>query len=163
MGVLRQRGFALMGYVYAAVGVAVLALSGALWWQTERLAACRDEFSQFKGGVAALGMAAAKDAAEKDMWNKLTKDKADAENAKTHATDRDTIKRLRDANDAGRSAVPAAPAGSSRPDLACFDRAEYQRADGVATQRLLEGARGLADEGTASTVDLNTAKGWAQK
>ena len=55
------------------------------------------------------------------------------------------------------SFVPPAPAASSRPDLACYDRPELERTTG----KLIEGLRGLADEGTAAAVDLNTAKAWA--
>ena len=155
----RQRGFALplMAWGAIAAGAVILSLSGLLWLQTSRLATCKDEFSQFKGGVAALGMEAAKDAAEKDMWNKLNKEKVDAQNARTTADLRDALKRLRDEHPSA-SFVPQAPAGSSRPDLACFDRAEYQRTDGVFT----EGARGLADEGTEAAVGLNTGREWAK-
>jgi hypothetical protein len=158
---MNQRGFIqlpMMAWGAIAAGAVILSLTGAVYIQTIRLDNCKADHAKFVGGVEALGMEAAKDAANKDLWSKLNKEKADAENAKTHADDRATIKRLRDANPSG-SFVPQAPAGSSRPDLACFDRAEYQRTDGIFT----EGARGLSDEGTAATVDLNTAKAWAQR
>ena len=153
----KQRGFVLMTYAYIAAGVVALGLVGAVYVQTLRLGTCKAEFATFVGGVDALGKAAEKASQDKAMRDKLFKENADAENTRTVAALRATVKRLRDASPSG-SFVPAAPAGASRPDLACFDRAEYQRADGGFT----EGARGLADEGTAATVNLNTAKDWAR-
>lgn len=84
------------------------------------------------------------------------KEKADHENAATVAALNTVIYGLRHSNTSAGN-LPPAPAGSSRPDLACFDRAAYQSAYGI----LVEGLRGLADEGTAATVDLNTAKRWS--
>ena len=56
------------------------------------------------------------------------------------------------------SFVPPAPSGASRPDLACYARAEYLGATG----NLVEGLRRLADEGTEAAVGLDVARRWAQ-
>ena len=110
-----------------------------------------------------LGEQQKKDTEEKDAAYKAVKERADEENARQHAADIATILRLRRAaTNPSSSVLPAAPTGSSRPDLICFDRAEYQREDGNALGILFAGARSLADEGTAATVDLNTAKNWAK-
>jgi hypothetical protein len=53
--------------------------------------------------------------------------------------------------------VPAAPAGSRSPDLACFDRAELEQA----LQRFDAGVTGLFDEGDTNAVGLNVARSWA--
>lgn len=87
--------------------------------------------------------------------NVSRKEKADADHKRTTDSLRADLKRLRERPGAGT--VPAAPSGSGRPDLACFDRAEYQRA----YRDLVAEVRGLSDEGSTCTVDLNTGKGWA--
>lgn len=117
--------------------------------------------AQFRADVESEAAKAKVAAAQREVADLERKGKADAENRRVTDTLRADIKRMRDAN-ASRSRLPEAPSGSSRPDLACFDRAEYQRADGIATENLFAGARILADEGTAATVDLNSAKRWAK-
>lgn len=68
-----------------------------------------------------------------------------------------TIVRLR--NDRERApSVPAAPAGSSKPELACFARADLDRAVG----NLEAGVEGLVAEGAEAAVGLNTAREWAK-
>lgn len=158
---MKQRGFIelpILGWAAIAAGVVIAGLCVSVYIQTLRLGAVKSEFATFRGGVEALGHAAEEAAKAKEAADKKRKEDADAKLAKYVALHADALKRLRDAKSSG-SFVPAAPAGSSRPDLACFDRAEYQRADGVFT----EGARSLADEGTASTLGLDVAKGWAQQ
>ena len=127
-----------------------------------RYDALKADFDAFRGGVAALGKAAQDRATKQAAEDRTRKEQADAENRRSTDSLRADIKRLRDAADRARpSGLPSAPAGSSRPDLLCLDRAEYQREDGILTERLLQGARGLADEGSKNTVDLNTAREWA--
>ena len=90
----------------------------------------------------------------------LKKEKSDAENKRSHANDVAVIAKLRaDRDRAGSSGLPAAPAGSSRPLLACFDRPEYSRAYGEFVAEI----RGLATEGTTSTIDLDSVKVWHQE
>lgn len=88
--------------------------------------------------------------------DKERKERADAERKRLLAHNAALAKRLRERPGAGT--VPAAPASSGRPDLACFDRAEYQRAYG----ELVAEVRGGADEGSTCTVELDVVKGWAQ-
>ena len=122
----------------------------------------RSQFGEFRTQVRAEGLAAEMRAKEIALRDLKRKEHADAENATTVANLATTIKRLRDAN-TYRLKLPAAPATSSRPDLLCLDRAEYQREDGEITKRLREGARSLADEGSKNTLELNNAKEWARR
>ena len=157
---MNQRGFIqlpLMAWGAIAAGAVILSLTGAVYVQTLRLASCKAEFAEFKGGVEAIGKAAEKAAKDKAMQDKLFKEKADAQNTSALASLRATVKRLRDASPSG-SFVPPAPAGASRPDLACYSRPEYLGATG----NLVEGLRRLADEGAEAAVGLNTAKEWAK-
>jgi len=142
----------------AGLGIA-LALALA-WggWEHGRYVEERDTFTQFRGGVEALGRAAAERAAAQEKMNQLRKEKADATHGKVVTDLRVTVKRLRDEADARGSGVPAAPADSSRTDLACFDRAEL----GAAFGGLVGGFRKLVDEGDASAIGLDVAKEWAQ-
>ena len=66
------------------------------------------------------------------------------------------IKRMRDDRTRGRF-VPAAPASSRNPGIACFDRAELEQA----IRRLDSGVSGLLEQGDADAVGLNTARAWA--
>ena len=146
-----------------AVAVAALGVMTKLYLgKRDELAAEKQAFVSFRAQVKVLGEAAATKAKAQEMSDKLAKDTADAENAATVARLNASIAKLRhDADSARRSVLPAAPSGSKRPDLLCLDRAEYQREDGVLTERLLQGARGLADEGTKNTVGLATGQKWA--
>ena len=148
----------LIGYAALAAAL-VMGLTG-LWAYVEkqRYEALKQEYEQFKGGVEALGQAAKKKADQDAAADKARQEKTDADHKRIHDADAATIARLR-ARHPSSSFVPPAPAASSRPELACFDRADYSRADGVFT----EGARRLADEGAAATLDLNSAKAWAQR
>ncbi len=114
-------------------------------------------FDSFRGATAALAKEAEGKTEVRIKFDKLNKEKTDADHDTKVAALAATLGELRKSRPAG-SFVPAAPAGASRPELLCFDRAEYQQADGEFTAE----ARGLADEGTASTVDLDAVKEWAQ-
>ena len=146
-----------------AVAVAALGVMTKLYLgKRDELAAEKQAFVSFRAQVKVLGEAAATKAKAQEMSDKLAKDTADAENAATVARLNASIAKLRhDADSARRNSLPPAPSGSKRPDLLCLDRAEYQREDGVLTERLLQGARGLADEGTKNTVGLATGQKWA--
>ena len=165
MGFILPSAGILYGFIGAAIVIAGLSI--AVKVQTSRLAASKAETErvtlQFRGFVLEtqrLGEEALKDAAIKVALGRTNKEKADAENVRTIAELRAHVRGLRnDATRAGSGAVPAAPAGSNRPEIFAVDRTEYQRAYG----KLVEGVRGLALEGSETTVDLDTAKGWAQK
>ncbi len=150
--------------------IPMLLLSASVAWYRHEANAMRTErdeikavYASFQMQVKTLGDAQNEKAKAQEASDKQRKGKADAENAKTHAALTTALNGLRASNDTSRRELPAAPAGSRSPQLLCLDRAEYQRTDGAAISGLLEGARRLADEGTAATIDLNTAKDWARK
>ena len=66
------------------------------------------------------------------------------------------LKRLRDSR---ASLLPPAPAGTSRPDLACFDRAELD----AALRKYRAGVLDLVGEGAAAVDGLDEAKAWAKE
>lgn len=147
---------------YVAI-VAVLATAfGAGWkingdrWEV-KYTALNSKFEQFKGGVAALGHAAEARSAIQALNDLKSKERNDEEHTRVTAAMRADIKRVRhDADSARGSFVPSAPAGAARPDLACFDRGEFESA----LRDFVADIRGQADEGTAATVDLDLAKVW---
>ena len=146
-----------LGILLVVLGIAGAgAYANGVRWEGkyDKLAA---EFSTFKGGVAALGEAAAKAAAEKAANDAKLKAKADNENKRAVSDLRATVARLRlEADRARGSYVPAAPTGAARPDLACFDRAALESA----LRELVAEVRGFVDEGAEATVNLNAAKLW---
>lgn len=120
-------------------------------------------FAKFKTEVKAAGDAQNARAKAIAAHDELLKEEADNDHEVALAGLRADIARLRRERDDSRSGeLPPAPSGSSRPDLFCVERAEYQREDGELAARLRAGARGLADEGTEATVNLDSAKRWAQ-
>lgn len=126
--------------------------SGAWWVQGRRL----DAVQAFVATVKAEGEAAKKLAEATAAEDKRKKESSDHEYQTTIASLRADVKRMRDAR-AGSRFVPAAPAGSRRVDLACFDRAELER-----TIRDFDTAiQGLVDQGSADAVGLNVARSWA--
>lgn len=132
-------------------------------WTQPKYDLLKAEYDAFKAVQQALSNAAKtlRDATIKA--DKARKDRADETQQRTSDALTIALNSLRSTTDRASSAgLPAAPAGSSRADLACFDRAEYLREDGELTKRLVEGARSLADEGTAGTLGLDTAKRWHQ-
>ncbi len=134
-------------------------LAGGAAWKLQglRLDAAKAEHKGFVATVKAQGEAAqtvAKAQAARDL--KL-KEGIDRE----HKTDiaRLTADNQRLRNDRARTNyVPAAPADSRSPGLACFDRAELERA----LQQLDDGVSRILGEGDAAAVGLNAARTWAQ-
>ena len=130
--------------------------SGAWWVQGQRLAATQARFDGFVATTKAQGEAAKKLADATAAEDKRKKESSDHEYETTIASLRADVKRMRDARSGSRF-VPAAPAGSRRVDLACFDRAELER-----TIRDFDTAiQGLVDQGSADAVGLNVARRWA--
>ena len=96
----------------------------------------------------------------KEAADKLAKDTADAEHKAAVDRLNASIAKLRaDADRRRASFLPATPAAAAGSDTACFDRPQYLGAYGS----LVEGLRGLANEGTQAVADLDTAKKWAKK
>lgn len=153
---------------WRAIGALVIALLLYGYIETLRLerdhaykveAQAKADLLLFKTEVAALGKKAESDKNAKEAADQLKKEKADAENSAALAVLAGDIKRLRDERDSRASTIPERPAGSKCPDgQACFDRAELERA----LRDYRSEVRRLVDEGAAVTIDLNTAKRWAQ-
>lgn len=115
------------------------------------------ELTNFKANVAAAAKAREEqNEKERKTRDAITKAK-DESHAAERAADKLALDRVRAA--ARRSAVPPAPEGTRRPDLACFDRAELDRAIGEFRSEVAE----LVGEGSACAVDLNAAKAWWQE
>lgn len=146
--------------LWLALGSFALGLAsgaGGAWTvQGWRLDTVQAKFDGFVATTRVEGEAAeklAKAAADEDKRNK---ERVDREYQTTIAGLAADVKRLRD--DRARSGyVPAAPAGSRSPGLACFDRAELEQA----LRRFDEEITGLFAEGDADAVGLNVARSWA--
>lgn len=146
--------------LWLALGSFALGLAsgaGGAWTvQGWRLDAVQAKFDGFVTITKAQGEAAEKLAKAKADEDKRNKERVDREYQTTIAGLAADVKRLRD--DRARSGyVPAAPAGSRSPDLACFDRAELEQA----LRRFDEEVTGLFAEGDADAVGLNVARSWA--
>lgn len=147
----------LLWLVIAAFVIGLSSGAGGAWWvQGLRLDAVQAEYDGFVATTKAQGEAAKKLADATAAEDKRKKESSDHEYQTTIANLRADVKRMRDAR-AGSRFVPAAPAGSRRVDLACFDRAELER-----TIRDFDTAiQGLVDQGSADAVGLNVARSWA--
>ncbi|BCB27065.1 hypothetical protein SKTS_19510 [Sulfurimicrobium lacus] len=146
--------------LWMALGAFLLGLSsggaGAWWVQGLRLSAVQAEYVGFVATTKAEGEAAQKLATAAATEDKRKKENSDHDYKTTIASLNADIKRLRDARSGSRF-VPAAPSGSRRVDLACFDRDELER-----TIREFDTTiQGLVDEGSADAVGLNVARFWA--
>ena len=146
--------------LWIAAGAFVLGLSsgaGGAWWvQGLRLDALQAKYDGFVATTKAEGEAAKKLADAKAAEDKRKKESSDHEYEIRIAALTADVGRLRDAR-ARSSYVPAAPAGSRSPGLACFDRADLESA----LRRLDAGVSGLIAEGDADAVGLNVARSWA--
>lgn len=147
----------LLWLVIAAFVIGLGSGGSAAWWvQGLRLDAVQAEYDGFVATAKAQGEAAKKLADATAAEDKRKKESSDHEYQTTIASLRADVKRMRDAR-AGSRFVPAAPAGSRRVDLACFDRAELER-----TIRDFDTAiQGLVDQGSADAIGLNVARRWA--
>jgi hypothetical protein len=153
---MNQRGFILPSptmIMVGAIGVLVLLLCLQTW----RLDAIQTEYATFASGVEQVGKLAAAAAEKKEADDKLAKEKADHENVITHAKLADTIKRLR-AQRASSGFLPPAAPGAGSPQRACFERDDLERA----LRTLDRGVQELVAEGDEVTVNLSSAKRWAQ-
>lgn len=146
----------IVGNPWALAALFALGLSsgtGGAWWvQGLRL----DAVQAFVATTKAQGEAAKKLADAQAAEDKRKKESSDHEYETTIASLRADVKRMRD-DRARASFVPAAPAGSRSPGLACFDRADLEQA----LRRLDVGISGLIEEGDADAVGLNAGRRWA--
>ena len=147
----------LLWLALAAFVAGLVSGAGPVWYvQGLRLDAVQSAFDGFVSTTKAQGEAAQREADAKTKADRQLKESSDHEYQTTIASLRADVKRMRDAR-AGSRFVPAAPAGSRRVDLACFDRAELER-----TIRDFDTAiQGLVDQGSADAVGLNVARSWA--
>ena len=140
----------------AIVLIALLTLGIGV--QTKRLESCKSDHAAFVATVKAEGEAAKAKADAQALEDKQRKEKADAKNRIAIAGYRNTIKQLRESANTSGGSMSSNPAGSRCPEgQVCYDKSEYQRADGI----FVKGARGLADEGSQIAIDLSTAQEWA--
>lgn len=141
----------------AAFVAGVASGAGPVWYaQGLRLAAVQSAFDGFVSTTKAQGEAAQKEAEAKAKADRQLKESSDREYQTAIAGLRADVERMR--NDRARAGyVPAAPAGSRSPGLACFDRADLEGA----LRRLDAGISGLIEEGDADAVGLNAGRRWA--
>lgn len=136
------------GYYKLDAGVARVAEANA-----------KQEFAQYRADAQEKAARQTREALAIAVANERKKEQADAENARSlaaAAADRDRMRVERDA--AVSRFLSAAPAASKCPDgQACFVRAEFD----AAYRALVGEVRAVADECSALTVDLNSAKLWA--
>lgn len=154
-----QKGFIslpLSGYIALGAAAIITLVSAYAYIQTSRLEAVKQEYEGFRTQVKTLGEAAKLKAEAENKLNKERKEKADVELKKLRLANAE-FKRLRDSAPSRR--LPEAPANSRNPELSCFDRPELERAYGELVKEL----RGIADEGTESTLALDSVKRWAQE
>ena len=135
----------------------MLAISAFATIQTSRLAAVKAEYAAFVIQVKVLGKEAERKAKDKEAANIKLKERTDAEHKTTIARLGRDLKRMRDIN-TSRSLVPTAPAASSDPTAACFDRGQL----GLALSGFERGIEALIGEGAEAVAGLDSAKAWAQ-
>lgn len=145
-------------WLLLAAFVAGLASGAAPAWYVQglRLDALQSKHDGFVNTTKAQGEAAKKEAEAKAKADRQLKESSDREYQITIASLRADVKRMHD-DRARASFVPAAPAGSRSPGLACFDRADLEQA----LRRLDVGISGLIEEGDADAVGLNAGRRWA--
>ena len=149
--------------LWTGIAFAIVMAWGGI--QTLRLDACHTKneaikatFDAFRATVAAEGKKAQEMAAQKEKADKLSKETADAENAKAVVARDAVINRLRSERSSSSYAPATAPA-SQHPERACFVRTDFDRA----LSNFVEGTGQLIEECDRTRIDLDTAKHWAGK
>lgn len=144
--------------VLLIAGIAFLATLGGLYYKVHH-DGYEQGVSETTSKWRAANEAAERQSRAKEASDKLKKDTADAEHqAALNRLNADITSLRRDADRRRANFLPPIPASACGPDVAAFDRSEYLSAYG----KLVEGLRGLGDEGSKVVVDLDTAKAWAQ-
>lgn len=154
-GFMLPSGLSLYGAI-AVVGV-ITVLSLSTYIQTLRLGKAKADYAAFVAEAKAAGAAQDAKAKATIAAQAAILKETNIENANLHSQLDATAKRLRASAD--RSIVPATPASSRRPDLACFDRAGLDRA----LRDFNENVGELIIEGQSCTVDLDTGKAWVKE
>ena len=145
-------------YVMLGLGILILILGMSLAVQSARLKAEKAEHKAFVAEVKGVGLVAQAKADRQKKDDIARERQANAENTKSVAALRAANKQLRDER-AGRNILPAPSPGAASPERITFDRAELESA----LRRLDAGVSSLVAEGDEARVNLDTAKGWAQK
>lgn len=157
VGIIIGNPAVLLWLVLGAFGLGAVSAGGIAWTvQGWRLDTVKAEFDGFVTTTKAQGEIAENLAKAKEAEDKRNKERVDREYQTTIAGLAADVKRLRDDRTRG-GYVPATPAGSRSPELACFDRSELEQA----LRRFDEGVSGLFAEGDADAVGLNVARSWA--
>jgi hypothetical protein len=128
------------GLIAAVVGGYVLHCEHVKKVQAQSVAVAHEQASE--NAKKALADVKAKERSDENYRRNISRLDAD-------------LKRLRNARP---SVVPAAPADTSHPELACFDRAQLASA----LRAYREGVIGLLGEGAAAVEGLDESKAWAQ-
>ena len=145
--------------LYGALG-ALLIIAGlaiSLKVQTHRLASTKAEYATFVAQTKALGEIAQVKADKQNADFKLLKETVDRETKLNNDKLALAAKRLRD-NNTHRSYLPGITAGSKHPDIACFDRADFD----AATRELARSVSEIAIQGEQATIDLDAGKTWVK-
>lgn len=141
----------LMGWLAVALAATVMLSGTVIWWQSGRI-------DSLKATIKATEVLAeaAKEAAEKQrVRDKQKQEKVDADLKVTRSALLVANGKLREY--AGRSLLPAAPAGSGEPKGICFSRAQL---DG-ALQNFTSGTAELVAECEFYRATLENAQKWA--
>ncbi len=153
-----------------AFGVAI-GTSGAWTVQGYRLDAAKlatklvqQEFDQFKDKVKTEGEIAQKASDATKARQEKEKQDADQDWSKRVAVLTSDNNELREqASHTPSSFLSTPEANSLRPDLTCYDRAEFDTTLQRYVQQSRIGAENLLAEGDQTTLSLNVGKEWAQK
>jgi len=142
---------------YTSIGLAALCLFLGTAWQiqTTRLNIAIREHRTFVAYVKAEGEAAQKAADKRKREDEERKKAADKKLASTIATLRRDNERLR--NNARSNYVPAAPANSRKPEVACYGRRSLDEE----VRSFAGGVAEIFTELRSAAVELNNAKEWA--
>ncbi|MGE5509624.1 MAG: hypothetical protein ACM31O_00050 [Bacteroidota bacterium] len=136
----------------------ILGLGAAVKVQTDRLDTCKAAHAAFVAQVKAAGEAAEAAAKAKEAADRKTKERADA----THKRELDRLHAayvsMRDSR-TSTGLVPPAGAGSRSPEVACYKRADLDRA----LRAFDSGVAGLLEAGDSAIAGLNTARQWASE
>lgn len=151
-----QRGFALYASLAALLAFGLLlAYAG---WQKSRYEAVSKEYGAFKAQVEAVGRAAEAEAKRINAENKAKTERINRENSRLRSDNARLSDELFNARSRS-GALSGVSSPANRPDLACFSRADYERAFRQFDQEL----SGIAQECDARTIDLNSGRDWVHQ
>jgi len=152
--------------LYAAIAAALVGF-GAITMHRHDAAVLADlqrQYSEFKGGVEAVGKAAAIRAKETDEANRKRKEIADAQAVKAKR-DLDGLYAayvgLRDSRRPGSGVLPETPGTTGDPDRICFSRASLDRGLDEALGLLRGGSAPILRRGDEAVSGLNSVRNWA--